>query len=220
VLASGDLAERRAAYEILGRTETAEATAIVAAELVRLDAEQVPAELALDLVLAAETHGLDEALAARTERRADPVLAADLDALFGGDADRGRKVFERADLACVRCHDAGADEAVRVGPALAGVSGRLSRLQQLEAILDPNRNTARGWGGSVLFLEGGGAVSGRVIDEDEEAVRVLQTTGEIEEVPVAAIEERRADLSAMPEGLGEMLSRLELRDLLAYLASL
>ena len=109
---------------------------------------------------------------------------------------------------------------MQVGPGLAGVSGRLTRLQLLESILDPNRRTTRGFEGTVLFLEDGGVLAGRVLDEGEDSLRLQLSTGEIEDVPLDAIDERRADVSAMPSGLGELLERRDMRDLLAYLASL
>lgn len=224
VLDHGELGERRTAYEILGRTRTPAARALLAEHMRRLAVELVPAELALDLVLAAEAQEdpeLDLALGERHAARASDAAVADwLDALFGGDAGRGREVFERADLSCLRCHGTGSEDALTVGPNLAGVTRRLTRLTLLESILDPNRRTTRGFEGTVLFLKTGGALAGRVLDEDADSLRLQLSTGEIEDVPLDAIDERRADVSAMPTGLGELLERRDLRDLLAYLGSL
>ena len=144
-----------------------------------------------------------------------------LDCLFGGDVERGRAIFvEKAELSCLRCHSAlpleGGGE---VGPRLDGIGERFTRLQLLESVVDPNRNIADGYQGTVFALESG-YVEGRVLSESEELVRVQKSDGEIVELEPAEIEGRRTGLSAMPEGHAEYLSRLEMRDLIAFLAGL
>src|SRR5690606_36030151 len=81
-------------------------------EALRLELGGVPEELILDLVLACEQQqspSLEALLAAHRARRGATalLLAPWLDGLHGGDAELGRRVFERADLSCVRCHTAG-----------------------------------------------------------------------------------------------------------------
>jgi quinoprotein glucose dehydrogenase len=220
----GELAERRAAYRILARQRDPEALELLRRESVRLAADLVPAELALDLVLACEAQG-DAGLAAElariaARRAADPALAPYLDGLFGGDAQRGQHVFERVDLSCTRCHAwwQGADP--QVGPNLWQVGQRLTRLQLLESILVPNRRTTPGFGATALFLLDGRIVNGRVLEETPESVRLLTSESKVVSVPKGEIEEQRPDLSAMPEDLVRSLSREELRDLLEYLARL
>ncbi len=224
LLEHGELPERRAAYGILGRDGSPVSLELLARELERLSADLVPAELALDLVLACEARAdvsLTERLAAHRARRAvDPALAPWLDGLFGGDGRRGQQVFERVDLSCTRCHAwwDGAEE--QVGPNLVRLSGRLSRLQVLESILAPNRHTTPGFGASVLFLTEGRTLSGRVTEESDAFVRLVNTDGKFLSIPREEIEERRPDLSAMPEDLAHTISPGEMRDLLEYLAGL
>ena len=57
------------------------------------------------------------------------------------------------------------------------------------------------------------------MEESPELLRVLQSSGETVEVEPATIVERRPDLSAMPEGLGQFLTPREMRDLVEYLAT-
>lgn len=223
ILQRGEYAERRAAYGLLQRLAGEQAEPLLGDELGLLGVGLVPAELALDLVLAAEaTTGLEGRLTARTRARQefDPDLTPYLDGLFGGDAEKGRAIFERVDLSCVRCHARGADDAPQIGPDLSGVSQRLTRLQVLESIVTPNRRTTPGYKGTILFLAEGGHVAGRIVEETDEFVRVIDADGRVSGVPKDAIEERRADVSAMPEGLADGISRLEMRALLAYLAEL
>ena len=107
-----------------------------------------------------------------------------------------------------------------VHPDLAGVSQRLSRLQVLESIAAPNRRTTPGYSATVLFLKEGGIVNGRIVEDTANVIRVLNSNGEVLEVDPMEVEERRPDLSAMPEDMIESLTRQELRDLLEYVSSL
>ena len=108
----------------------------------------------------------------------------------------------------------------RVGPDLAGVGERLTRQQMLESIVAPNRRTTPGYDATVFFLEGGEIVNGRVIEESATTARVLDADGAVIGVDLERVEERRPDLSAMPEDLPLSLTREQMRDLLAYLAGL
>ncbi len=224
ILDNGEIAERRVAYRILGQNRSPRATELLASEVDLLACGLLPAELALDLGSAVEANGTAE-LGARladlcAPRSKDAELAPFLDALFGGDAERGAKLFERVNLSCVRCHATKPGGSQQIGPNLAGVSKRLTRLQMLESIIAPNRHTTAGFAATVFFMEEGGTVSGRVLERSDEVVRVLASSGEVIEIDPLAVEEERADLSAMPEDVAKMLSREELRDLLAYLGSL
>src|SRR5262249_47221405 len=153
----------------------------------------------------------------RAARGADPLLGPYLDGLFGGDPERGGAVFQRVDLSCTRCHAWWPDAAERVGPNLSGVAQRLTRLQTLEAILAPNRRTTPGYGATVFFMKDGRTVSGRVAEETPTLIRLFNANNDPIALDPAEVEERRADLSAMPEDVAKSISRTEMRDLLAYL---
>jgi quinoprotein glucose dehydrogenase len=225
IVGAGELAERQAALAILAKSHGAVATAVLKREFTRLEQELVPAELALDLVAACAAQkdpALDAALAARTARRAasDPALAPWLDTLYGGEPASGEAVFNRVDLSCTRCHAWWQDASERVGPNLFGVGQRLTRLQILESIIGPNRRTTPGYGATAFFLKDGRVVAGRVFEESAELVRLFDANNNPIALDPAEIDERRADLSAMPEDLAKMLTPADLRDLLAYLAAL
>jgi quinoprotein glucose dehydrogenase len=217
ILAHGEIRERRAAYGILARAATGDAAELLRAELARHDQGLVPAELLLDLEDAALANGL---LAPRVALPGDSPLYGYAHSLFGGDADAGRRVFEDVDLSCLRCHATTDSEEVRIGPDLRGVGGRLTRLQMLESIVTPNAWVTPGFQGSVLFLKKGQPVAGRVIEDTAERIRVLTSNGDVIEVDPANVDERLPDLSAMPDGLAESISKREMRDLLEYLSRL
>ena len=225
VLERGEWPERRTAYRALGTLDHPEAEALLVHELDRLAADLVPAEVTLDLVLAAEARGgteLERRLEAhRAPRAADPELAPWLDGLFGGDRAAGRRIFrESIDLSCLRCHEVQDADAPRIGPSLEGVGQRLTSLQLLESIVQPNRRITAGYETTTFFLTDGEIIEGLVIAEDADALVVVDSDGGIWDIETADIDESRPGLSAMPEDLGKSLTREQMRDLLAYLRSL
>jgi quinoprotein glucose dehydrogenase len=184
----------------------------------------LPPELEADLVHAAQLR-TNASLTALLERRTaslppDDPLAAWREVLVGGDAAQGRSLFfEKPETQCSRCHKVGSDGG-GVGPALNGLATRMNRRQILDSILHPNAQIAAGFDNVLLALRDGTEVAGRV--QSESPTELILITGEDGEhkVAVPTIAERRRTLSAMPEGLADMLSRRELRDLIEYLASL
>ncbi|MCZ6597747.1 MAG: HEAT repeat domain-containing protein, partial [Planctomycetota bacterium] len=225
VVVDGEWPERRVAYRALGTLADPRADEVLRAEVLKLAQDRIPAELALDLVLAAEARGdeaLDRALEEhRRARQADAELAPWLDSLFGGDRRAGHRIF-RADLelSCLRCHRDVAEGEAQIGPDLVDLGERLTRLQILAAIVAPNRRVPAGYETTTFFLKGGDVLEGRVVAEDERVVAIVISAGEVVSIDRSEIEESRPGLSAMPKGLAQSLSREEMRDLIQYLASL
>ncbi|MFN0244033.1 MAG: PVC-type heme-binding CxxCH protein [Planctomycetota bacterium] len=226
VVKEGELAEKRAAYAALATIEGPRASELLLAELARLRTNGLPAELALDLLEAVDARGKEDELArSAAEYRAgatgDPLLARYRDALLGGDASLGRKVFRAKDeLACLRCHKIESGEGGEVGPDMRGAGARLGRLGLLEAIALPNARRAPGFQNTVFTLEDGTHAEGRVIAEENGVVRVLDAQGVTREIATDDIEVRREGLSAMPDGLDRFLTPREMRDLIEYLSTL
>ena len=147
---------------------------------------------------------------------AQPANVADL--LSGGDAVRGARLFaEKADWGCQRCHRLGGVGG-DVGPELKGIGKRLGREQVLESILHPNRRIAEGYETTVVTLDDGETRAGVVRGEEDGKLR-LQTAdaGEVR-IPLARLRARDRAASAMPEGLGELMTRGDVRDVLEALA--
>jgi len=226
-LAAETLEERRVALQGLANVADPAADGLLAAAFEKQRLGLFPPELALDLTTAAEARRSEEMktlLATRDAARkaVDPTVADYLDCAFGGDLERGRKVFrENASLTCLRCHkvssDAGATDGGVVGPDLAGIGHRMSRLQILESILDPNRSLAAGYEGVVFTMSDDTYVEGSVVRESAASVRVRKSDGTEVDLVTAEIAGRRKGLSAMPEGLKQYVTREDLRDLVEYL---
>ncbi len=229
-LEAGSPAEMRAALGSLVRLDSNEADLELSAALQRLQREALPAEVALDVVEALEARGKQPgapsewpaALAARRQSfEAKGLSSAFHDSLFGGDAARGRKLFrEKAELTCLRCHAVEPSAASSVGPNLSDVGARLDRAALLEAIVEPNRTKAEGWMETMFVLSDDSAVAGRVLERDNQRVKLVKSDGAIVELELGEIANERIGLSAMPEGLDKHLSAREMRDLIEYLSSL
>lgn len=221
-LKSGALAERQAAVRTLAAHDGKDADKALVKAFDRLQAGDLPAGLELDLIEAAagrKSPDLRQRVAAiegsRTGR-IGPWRAC----LAGGDADRGREIFcEKAEAGCLRCHrvrGTGGD----VGPDLSGIGARLERVDILKAILFPNDTIARGYESVAVTLKSGAQLVG-VVKEETPGHLVLRTVadGKLTELAPDEIAQRTALPSAMPEGLGTILSRRELRDLVEFLAA-
>jgi quinoprotein glucose dehydrogenase len=225
-LEQGELIEKQSALAVLGEMKGAEADAVLAKEMDRLLANDFPRELQVDLLEAAATrpsgsiwsklHRFEEG---RAKAKDDP-LAEYREALVGGDAAAGRRVFfTKTEAACLRCHKI-KGEGGDVGPDLAGIGAKQTREYLLESIVDPNKQIAQGYESLVLTLTNGTMVSGIVKGEDAKEVKLQMADGKIIAVSKSKIEDRQRGKSAMPEDTVRHLTKRELRDVVEYLANL
>lgn len=223
-LDSGSLAEKQGALATLGSIDHSQADELLAAWLDRLLAGDLPSELALDLLTAAgqrPSSQIRDKLAAHDQaRKADDPLGMYRECLSGGDAQRGRAIFqEKTEAACLRCHKIH-NQGGQVGPELAGVGKRESREHLLESIVAPNRKIAKGFESVVLALDDGRVLVGVLRSEDEKAVTIITAEGQIVTVDKASIEDRAGGVSAMPDTAVKVLTKSELRDLVEFLSGL
>jgi putative membrane-bound dehydrogenase-like protein len=130
------------------------------------------------------------------------------------DLSNGRAVFAKNCASCHRLFDDGG----RIGPELTG-SQRANLDYFLENVLDPSAVVAAEYRVTVIELKNGRYLNGIVKEENDKSV-TLQTQNEAVVVPKDEIEGRRASPnSLMPDGLLDKLTKEEVRDLAAYLAS-
>jgi quinoprotein glucose dehydrogenase len=143
-----------------------------------------------------------------------------VEVLHGGDVARGKTLFkDRAEIACLRCHIAEGQGGI-VGPPLDGLTKRLSHLQILKAVLDPNETIAPGYAFERFVMDDEEEYTGIVIDENDTRILIRLGDGSQSTISKQRLQQRLATLSAMPEGVASALNRRELRDLMAYLSSL
>jgi quinoprotein glucose dehydrogenase len=151
----------------------------------------------------------------------DP-LAAYGEALYGGDPVRGRDIFlNNSAVYCQRCHKLdgqGGD----VGPPLNGIAADPAKDRRyfLEAIVMPDARIAQGYETVILVLHDERTLSGVLKYENETIIRLVTPDNQELTIRKADVESRRKGPSAMPADLHTKLSRRQLRDLVAFLASL
>jgi quinoprotein glucose dehydrogenase len=166
--------------------------------------------------------------AARLEQRFDQLkVARDLSNLgtvfpraltTGGSAQRGRQVTqEHAAAQCGRCHTA-VGTTPAVGPNLAGVGGRLTREQLLEALILPSARITPGYGQVSVTLKSGRKLEGTLLEESPTTIAIEDARQGVQRVPVADIATRTNAPSAMPP-MNVLLTPRELRDVVEFLAS-
>ncbi|APQ16353.1 HEAT repeat domain-containing protein [Maribacter hydrothermalis] len=139
--------------------------------------------------------------------------------LHGGSWYAGRSVFNNNPTAqCVRCHAVAGAGGV-VGPALDNIGNILNRKQLLEALIEPSKRLAPGYGVVTLTLKDGQKVQGTLIERRYNEILLKTSEAEPLEIPLARVAKQENSMSAMP-AMGRMITRRELRDLIEYLASL
>ncbi len=224
VLGKGGIREQQDALAAIGAQNIADADAVIAAQLDLLNSGKLPAALALDLleVAAQRSDANVKTKAAEFEKRRDAkdALAKWRECLEGGDAKPGREIFaEKAEAACMRCHKV-KGEGGDVGPDLAGISAKHDRAYLLQSIVDPNAVIAPGFDNVLVTLNTGDMIAGLLNAEDANEVTLASLAdGKKQKVKKADIKERATFPSAMPPGLGDVLGKRGLRDVIEYLST-
>ncbi len=223
-LEGGAVAEKRGALTALRSMTDARVPKLLGKWLDRSRANEVPAEILLELLGAVEGSGvdtLDQKLAGFRASLPEAGSAAHHpELLAGGDVSKGRRVFfEKLEVSCIRCHKING-EGGEAGPDLTGVGTRKDSAYLLESVLYPNKAVAAGFE-TVLLDLGDDITVGGIMKEDtaEKVVIITPEDGEMEFSP-DEIKGRSRGLSAMPEGMSALMTPYEIRDLVAYLSSL
>jgi putative membrane-bound dehydrogenase-like protein len=140
--------------------------------------------------------------------------------LSGGDVRRGRAVYFGTKAACSACHAVQSDGG-RIGPDLSKIGAIRTGPDLLESIVFPSASFARGYEPYVVETKDGKLHSGIIARETAEAL-YLRTAERAEiRIPRSAVEAiNPGKVSIMPQGLDALLSREELRDLIAFLQAL
>ncbi len=137
-----------------------------------------------------------------------------------GNPEAGKAIFQRAQLTCTACHQVGGVGGI-LGPNLDTVGAGLPLDLVIESVLWPDRQLKEGYFAVSVTTKDGQVLTGY---EEKEAEGILwlrdTATGETKPVTPQTIAERKNIGTLMPAGLTNSLEREELRDLVAYLASL
>ena len=220
-LTVGSVSEQQAAIVALGNQSGA--NAVLTQQLDLLLTGKLRRELELDLLEATTKRATPE-MKSRMDRFSagrDPKdkLSAYREALYGGDAANGRRIFyERQDVACFRCHKI-QGEGGDVGPDLSGIGVRKPREYLLESIVYPNATIASGYENVVVTLKNGTSYAGQLKVETDTELTINAGEDGLVKVKKSDVKTRERGLSSMLEELGNVLSRRELRDVVEFLAT-
>jgi quinoprotein glucose dehydrogenase len=225
VLENGSVVEKQGAFAALAGVEGEAADQLLAEWLDRLAEGKVAKEIQFDLIEAANKRSsalvkekLQKYLASQPK---DDPFAGFRETLYGGNAEAGRKIFfERPEASCTRCHKIHG-EGGDVGPELSGIITRHDREYLLESIILPNKQIAPGFESLLVQMNNGQSYAGIAKGQDDKELSLLSIEdGSIVKLKKSDIKSQVKGLSPMPEGMGAILSKEDLRDLVEFLATL
>ena len=159
--------------------------------------------------LAALTEGLnlDDALNAKLVQLQSEVQ------LVGFNLEKGRVLYQKH---CANCHQL-AGEGQVVGPQLDGAASR-SMERLLEDVVVPDRNIDQAFRTTSFLLDDGRVVTGLVISESDDEIKLADPTGKPLRVLPQQVETRqKAGRSLMPSNFAEVMTADDLRHLLSYI---
>jgi len=222
------LQERQAAIAVLGTVDSTVAHEYLSGALRELAEGTLDPAIALDVVdaasLSASTNSnasLVNSLKAYQQLIGDDLIIQRRIALQGGDAEKGKVIFENLGD-CLRCHSVNKRGGV-AGPALDGIASKFDTEYLFRALVQPAADMAEGFASVALTLQDGTSMSGILLNESADVIRMQSDTGHGDvstiDIPVSDIAEKQGPFSGMP-AMGLVLKVGDLRDVMAYLASL
>ena len=221
ILQRGSVMEQQAALQGLADLRGEPTAALLEKLLADLRDDRLPAPIHLDLADAVEQHGDPALNTLLTDYTGElyPDYGLYATALEGGDAGRGRDIFYYNESAqCVRCH-AVWEYGGNVGPTLEHIGDQLTRQQLLEALIRPSARLAPGYETVLVTLADSSAVAGIVMERSNKELTLKIGKEDIQTIARTDIVEEETLPSSMPS-METKLSRREVRDVVAFLASL
>jgi len=156
----------------------------------------------------------------RTEWKLDDLATAVGDLKGGRSYGSGKQIFTVAN--CIACHKMdGAGNAI--GPDLTKLEDKFQTLDILKELLEPSARINEKFQSYLFELDSGKVVTGLVLDETPERVRVIENplakAEALELKPSEIVSRQKSSSSIMPKGLLDKLSREEILDLIAYVVA-
>ena len=184
---------------------------------------QLDARLWHEVLVAAEA-SMDSDIKEKLNAYGSTVDSSDLVEVFrrclqGGNPLEGKRLFyQNPTMPCVQCHvvDGAGGEA---GPDLSKIGTALNREELLLSMLEPNARIAPGYGSATIILSSGDTQSGFIRKESSDQITLQDGSGNLLVFKQSDITSRQNLPSGMISAKG-FLNKSELRDLVAYLASL
>ncbi|WP_031526278.1 DUF7133 domain-containing protein [Dyadobacter crusticola] len=220
IFEKGSVREQQQMLKVLGSLPVVKTETILTDLIGRMEAKKLPPSLALDLGEAIDSTKSTALISKLAPMRSKGETVADYqDALFGGNAQLGRRYFLTSSAAeCVRCHSIGG-QGGEVGPSLSNIGNVLSREQILQALIEPSARLSPGYGMVILTLKDGTTAAGVLAQENEHELVLKTSEAEPLKIATARIAKRENVPSSMPP-MGSIMSKREIRDVVEFLSGL
>ena len=214
--------EKQAALITLGSLPAAHSAETFEKLLTQLEKGQLPREIQLELGEAIDSTRSQPLLARYKKLTAsvapDASTAAYESSLYGGDPVLGRRIFLQHPTAqCMRCHSFD-DFGGNAGPRINGIAGKLTREQLLEALIEPSKRLAPGFGMVAVELKNGKTINGILQEENKRSLSLKIGNRPDTLIQKQDIVSRQNAPSSMPD-MKHFLTKREIRDLLSFLAT-
>ena len=129
----------------------------------------------------------------------------------------GQQLFKAA--ACIGCHKLN-NQGNNIGPDLTKLPPEYSKVDVLEHLLNPSKKIDKKYQSNIIELTSGKVLTGLVTEETDDTIKLIDnpaTPEKITTISKAEIESRTpSDVSIMPKGVLNKLTREEIFDLLAF----
>jgi putative heme-binding domain-containing protein len=137
-----------------------------------------------------------------------------------GDAAAGKAIYWSAKTGCSNCHAIGG-KGGRMGPDLSNVGGSRPLAVIRESILEPAKDLYYlGNEAATVELRNGQTLRGVAKNRSNYSLQLVDTKGVLHLLSMSDVKQLTlSETTSMPLDYGKRLSRDELRDLLAYLAT-
>jgi putative heme-binding domain-containing protein len=213
--------EKQAALLTLGKLPVQYSKNVFDDLLQKMATKKLPSDIYLELAEAIDSTQSTDLMTKHKQLSnnlsPDTLAAAYAGSMYGGDPDRGRRIFYSNQSAqCIRCHSYN-DRGGNAGPRLNGVAARLSRPQILEALINPSARLAPGYGTVTVQLKNGKTVSGILNGENNSGIKIKSGDQKEELIPKNQIAKRTNSPSSMPQ-MRFILSKKEIRDVVSFLS--
>ncbi|MDX2035574.1 MAG: c-type cytochrome [Isosphaeraceae bacterium] len=160
--------------------------------------------------------GLSNEVKAPTQAEIDALIA---EVQKSGNAERGERIFRRADVNCMKCH-ALTGAGGGVGPELSALGATSPVDYLIYSILVPDQSIKEEFQTHVFLTADGRVLQGIVVDKDDARTIIKEATGDLRTIAADEVEESKLGGSLMPKGLTNFLTRAEFVDLLRFLSEL
>jgi len=227
ILEKGSIVEKQGALTSLATVKGEKADKLIVQWLDKVIAGKTPNEVRWDVLASAQGRDAkivkDKLAQYEATLKQGDNLAKYRELQWGGNAESGKKIFfEKVEASCQRCHQVN-KEGGEVGPHLDGIGTRANREYLLESLVDPSAKIAPGFETLLIAKKDGGSVAGifKAETADELTLVVQEEDGmKLVKIKKADIKNREKGLSGMVAGLGEILPKQDIRDIVEYLSTL